>query len=198
MHSFGKIPTSTSRVVLGASPLAVGLGFFSVAIPVFLPLEGMSVTELGAILTTSGMATVIFSIPFAILSDRYGRKMLMFAGSLFAVAIVVVPAFTSDFLPLELSAVLGGIGEAMYLATWNAYLADTTTPEVRAATFSLSFITFTVASGVGSFLPGLFPLLPLSLLDAHRLVLVLLGLIGTRNSHLGPQVGERCQTQIVT
>lgn len=158
--------------------MAVGLGFFSVAIPVFLPLEGMSVTELGAILTTAGMTTVIFSIPFAILSDRYGRKMLMFAGSLFAVAIVVVPAFTSDFLLLELSAVLGGIGEAMYLATWNAYLADTTAPEVRAATFSLSFVTFTVASGVGSFLPGLFPFLPLKLLDAHRLVLVLLGLLG--------------------
>ena len=64
--------------------MAVGLGFFSVAMPVFLPLEGMSVTDLGTILTTFGLTTVIFSVPFAILSDRYGRKMLMFAGSLFA------------------------------------------------------------------------------------------------------------------
>ena len=90
----------------------------------------------------------------------------------------MVPGFTSDFLLLESSAVLGGIGEAMYLSTWNAYLADTTSEEVRAATFSLSFMTFTIASGVGSFLPGLFPLLPLKLLDTHRVVFVLLGIVG--------------------
>lgn len=178
MHSFGKIPTGTSRVVLGASPLAVGLGFYSVAIPVFLPLEGMSVTRLGAILTTFGLTTVLFSIPFAILSDRYGRKLLMLLGSLLSAVVVIVPGFTSDFLLLELSAVVGGAGEAMYMSTWNAYLADTTFGEARAATFSLSFVTFTITSGVGSFLPGLFPLLPLRLLDAHRLFFILSGLMG--------------------
>lgn len=144
MHPFGKIPTNTSRVVIGASPLAVGLGFFGVAIPVFLPLEGMSVTSLGAILTTFGLTTVVFSIPFAILSDRYGRKLLMWVGSLISVFVIVVPGFTSDFFLLEASAVVGGIGEAMYLSTWNAYLADTTSEDVRAATFSLSFVVFTI------------------------------------------------------
>ncbi len=172
------MPKNTGRVVLAASPLAVGLGFFSVAIPVFLPLEGMSVTDLGALLTTFGLVTVIFSVPFAILSDRYGRKLLMTVGSLISVLVIVVPGLTSNFLLLELSAVLGGIGEAMYLSTWNAYLADTTSQEARAATFSLSFVTFTIASGVGSFLPGLFPLFPLKLLDAHRVVFVLLGILG--------------------
>ena len=178
MQSFRKIPTHTSRVVLGASPLAVGLGFYSVAVPVFLPLEGMSVTNLGAILTTFGLTTVIFSIPFAILSDRYGRKLLMLAGSLISIPITMVPGFTSDFLPLELSAILGGMGEAMYMATWNAYLADTTSEDSRAATFSLSFVVFTIASGLGSFLPGFFPLLQLKLQDAHRLFFISLGLVG--------------------
>ena len=172
------MPKNTGRVVLAASPLAVGLGFFSVAIPVFLPLEGISVTDLGALLTTFGLVTVIFSVPFAILSDRYGRKLLMTVGSLISVIVIVVPGLTSNFLLLESSAVLGGIGEAMYLSTWNAYLADTTSQEARAATFSLSFVTFTIASGVGSFLPGLFPLFPLKLLDAHRVVFVLLGILG--------------------
>lgn len=178
MHSFGKIPQNTSRVVLGASPLAVALGFYSVAIPVFLPLEGMSVTDLGAILTTFGLTTVIFSVPFAILSDRYGRRTLMMLGALISIIPIVIPGFTSDFLVLEFSAVLGGMGEAMYLSTWNAFLADTTTLDARAPTFSLSFVTFTIASGVGSFLPGIFPLLPMKLLDAHRLTFVLLAILG--------------------
>ena len=172
------MPKNTGRIVLAASPLAVGLGFFSVAIPVFLPLEGMSVTDLGALLTTFGLVTVIFSIPFAILSDRYGRKLLMAVGSLISVVVIVVPGLTSNFLLLESSAVLGGVGEAMYLSTWNAYLADTTSPETRTATFSLSFVTFTIASGIGSFLPGLFPLFPIKLLEAHRVMFVLLGILG--------------------
>jgi MFS family permease len=178
MHSFGRIPRNTSRVVIGASPLAVGLGFFSVAIPVFLPLVGMSVTELGAILTTFGLTTVVLSIPFAIISDRYGRKLLMAAGSLISVFVIVVPGFTTDFLLLEFAAIVGGMGEAMYLSTWNAYLADTTSEDSRAATFSLSFVTFTIASGVGSFVPGLFPLLPFTLVEAHRLLFVSLGMLG--------------------
>ena len=98
--------------------------------------------------------------------------------SFIASVILILPGCTSDFLLLELSAVLGGMGEVMFLSTWNAYLADTTTEESRPATFSLSFVTFTIASGVGSFLPGIFPLMPLSLFDAHRVTFVTLGRIG--------------------
>ena len=176
MHPFGEIPRNTANVVLGASPLALGLGFYQVAVTVFLPLEGISVTDVGALLTIYGLSTVIFSIPFAVLSDRYGRKHIMLTGGLIASFIILIPGITTNIFLIDLSAIAGGIGEAMYLGTWNAYLADTTTADVRAATFSLSFMTFTIASGVGTFLPGLFPLLPMDLLTAHRLTFVVLGL----------------------
>jgi len=154
----------------------MALGFYSVAVAVFLPLEGMPVTNLGAILTTFGLTMVTFSIPFAILSDRHGRKRIMLAGAFIASWVFAVPGLTSDFFLLELSAVFGGMGEAMYLATWNAYLADTASEEVRPAVFSLSFVTFTFTYGLGSFLPGLFPLFPVSLREAHRLTFIGLGL----------------------
>ena len=165
------------RVVLGASPLAVCLGFYGVAIAVFLPLEGVSIADLGLLLTTSGLTSVVFSIPFAVLSDRYGRKNIMAAGAFLATVISIIPGVTTNFALLEASAVIGGVGEAMYLATWNAYLADSTTEETRPATFSLSFMTFTIASGIGSAIPGLFPLLPLSLSFAHKILFVALGLL---------------------
>jgi MFS family permease len=177
MHPFGNVPRNTARVVLGASPLALGLGFYEVAVTVFLPLEGISVTNLGALLTIFGLTTVVFSIPFAVLSDRYGRKRIMLVGGLLASFVIVIPGITSDIVLLEISAIAGGVGEAMYLSTWNAYLADTTTSDVRAATFSLSFMTFTIASGVGTFVPGLFPLLPTDLLTAHRLTFIALGVV---------------------
>jgi len=176
LHPFGEVPRNTANVVLGASPLAMGLGFYEVAITVFLPLEGISVTNVGALLTIFGLTTVIFSVPFAVLSDRYGRKRIMLVGALIASFIIFIPGVTADIFLIDLSAVAGGIGEAMYLSTWNAYLADTTTYDARAATFSLSFMTFTIASGIGTFLPGLFPLLPMDLLSAHRLTFIILGL----------------------
>ncbi|HUO42357.1 MAG TPA: MFS transporter, partial [Methylomirabilota bacterium] len=163
MRLFGPVPKNAMRVILGACPLALCLGFYQVALTVFLPLEGISVTDLGALLTTAGISTVIFSIPFAVLSDRYGRRRIMLIGALVTCIISAIPGITTNFLILEASAAIGGIGDAMYLVTWNAYLADSTTEDTRPATFSLSFMIFTVASGIGSVVPGTFPFLPLSL-----------------------------------
>ena len=100
----------------------------------------------------------------------------MLAGSLIAALVIAVPGLTSNFVLLEISAVLGGLGEAMYLSTWNSYLADTTTIDVRAETFSLSFMNFTIASGIGTFLPAFFPLVNVNFLTAHRITFVALGL----------------------
>jgi MFS family permease len=176
--SFGEVPKDTRNVVIGAAPLAAGLGFYQVAIAVFLPLEGISVTNLGVLFTTLGLTTVALSIPFAILSDRYGRKEIMLIGSFLSAIVIVVPAFTSNFPLLEISAVLGGAGQAMYLGTWNAYLADMTPIIVRAETFSLSFMTFTIASGLGTFLPAFFPFFGTDLLTAHKITFLALGLFG--------------------
>jgi MFS family permease len=175
--SFGAIPKNTRNVVLGASPLSIGLGFYQVAVAVYLPLEGVSVTNLGILLTTLALTTVVFSIPFAVLSDRYGRREIMLVGSILSAVVIAVPGLTTNFPILETSAVVGGAGQAMYIGTWNAYLADTTTFEVRPHTFSLSFMTFTIAGGVGSFLPGFFPLFQTSLITAHQITFVALGFV---------------------
>ena len=127
--SFAEVPPQVGKVVLGAGPLAAGLGFYEVAIAVFLPLEGVSITNVGAILTTFGLAAVICSIPFSILSDRYGRKLMMLTGALLSIPVTIIPGLTSDFLILEISAFAGGVADAMYISTWNAYLADATPEE---------------------------------------------------------------------
>lgn len=174
---FSSVTPRTRLIVLAASPLAAGLGFYQVAVPVFLPLQGISVTNLGIMLTTLGLATVLLSIPFAVLSDRFGRKGLMSIGAFLASFFLMIPGLTSDFLWLEASAIVGGTAEAMFLSTWNAYLADATDQNARPATFSLSFVTFTMSYGVGSLLPGVFPFTALDLVEAHKVAFVLLGLL---------------------
>ncbi len=175
MEIFPAVPSQTRRIVLGASPLAVSLGFYEVAVAVFLPLEGISITNLGIILTTLGLTSVAFSIPIAVLSDRHGRKSIMVAGALLSALATLTPGLTADFFWLEASAVIGGLAEAMFLSTWNAYLADTTEVTVRPAAYSLSFLTFTISYGIGSAVPGVFPLLPQSLIGVHRIAFLGLG-----------------------
>jgi MFS family permease len=159
------------------------LGFYQVAVAVFLPLEGISVTNLGILLTTLGLTTVAFSIPFAILSDRYGRKEIMLAGSILAAMATMVPGLSSNFVILETSAVGGGAAQAMFIGTWNANLADTTTVEIRPETFSLSFMTSTIAGGIGSFVPAFFPLFETNILNAHRITFIALGLVSSLTAY---------------
>ena len=177
--SFGAIPRNTRNVVLGAGPLAAGLGFYQVAIAVFLPLEGISVTKLGILLTTLGLTTVAFSIPIAVLSDRHGRKEIMLVGAILGAIVIAIPGLSSNFPILETSAIVGGLAQAMYVGTWSAYLADTTTFDVRPETFSLSFMTFAIAGGVGSFLPVFFPFFGTNLFTAHRITFVALGFVSS-------------------
>ncbi len=178
ISSFAEVPPGVSRVVFGAGPLAAGLGFYEVAIAVFLPLEGVSITNVGVILTTFGLAAVVCSIPFSILSDRHGRKLMMLTGALLSIPVTMIPGLTSDFLILEISALVGGAADAMYISTWNAYLADATPVSARPATYSLSFVVFTMAAGFGSFVPAAFPFLPLDFFQAHRIAFIALGLLG--------------------
>ena len=51
ISSFAEVPPGVSRVVFGAGPLTAGLGFYEIAIAIFLPMEGVSITNVGAILT---------------------------------------------------------------------------------------------------------------------------------------------------
>lgn len=101
----------------------------------------------------------------------------MVSGAFLSTFLTTAPGLTANFFWLEASAVVGGMAEAMFLSTWNAYLADTTPESGRPAAYSLSFVTFTTSYGLGSFLPGLFPFLSLNLFEAHRIAFVALGIL---------------------
>src|SRR2546430_393619 len=72
---------------------------------------------------------------------------------------VLVFAFTTELQWLVLAAIVAGIAEGGFLATWNAIIADRTTTEQRNAAFALSFILGNVAGGIGFALPIIFPVL---------------------------------------
>jgi MFS family permease len=90
-------------------------------------------------------------------------------------------ALTNDMLYLSIASVVGGIGESMFMASWNAMIADQTTVEQRNPAFALSFVVGNVFFALGFALPVFFPPIEawtgLDSETVHRLAIVATSLL---------------------
>lgn len=124
---------------------------------------------------------MVSSIPLGIISDIYGRKLILIAGSFAGSFGLMVYALSTSFIYLFVASLVLGFAEGATVSVWNALLADLTDSETRNKVFSLSYVMISVASGVGLILPGVFPFIetPLGLTayTIHRSVLLLLGVL---------------------
>lgn len=157
INVFSKVPSGVKWLIYLLGFLTVGNGFTYVMISAYLPEIGVSGGTVGIVLGVSGAVFVASAIPLGIISDRRGRKWMLIGGTLGLPPSLVIFAFTTDFPYLVLAGVIMGVSQGLFLSSWNAMIADQTSPENRDAAFSLSFILFTAASGVGSAVPLIFP-----------------------------------------
>src|SRR3989304_5477121 len=158
--SFAGVPPKVRWLILLSAPQHVAGGFFFVAVSAYLPEIGLGSDLVGLILGLSGLSMVASAVPLGLLSDRRGRKGLLLAGSTGVPAIVLLFAFTKDPTLLMAGGVVLGVGEAAFLSTWNALVADGTPVDARNEAFSLSFIVGTTTVGLGFATPPPLPPLP--------------------------------------
>jgi len=170
VHSrgFGAVPGRVRWFIYLLSFAAVGYGYLLVVVSAYLPEIGLSSSEVGVILGTSGAALVVSGIPLGALADRIGKKRVLLGGLLTLPPSLLVYAVTTEFTALVVAGVVAGVAEGAYLSTWNAMIADQTTVEVRDSAFSLSFILGNASIGAGFVLPLGFPALEAwTGLDSH-------------------------------
>lgn len=172
-------PRKATLLILALGPIFLDVGFLQVVISAWLPTVGFSPFDVGLLITVQGAMAVVCSIPLGIVSDVYGRRLILVAGSVAGAAGLLVYALTLDFYALLAASSVLGLAEGATVSVWNALLADLTDAESRNKIFSYSYVMISIASGVGLLLPGLFPFMegPLSLTDyaLHRSTLLLLG-----------------------
>jgi MFS family permease len=148
----------------------LNFGYLMIFITGYYPEIGIKAGTIGLILGAEGAAMVTFAVPLGLYSDRYGRKVPLLAAASVLPPTALVFALTTETLWLVLAAIVAGVAEGGLLATWNAMIADQTTPGQRNAAFALSFILGSVAGGVGFALPITFPFLgALTGLDSHAI-----------------------------
>jgi DHA1 family tetracycline resistance protein-like MFS transporter len=143
----------------------VGLGIIiPVAPKIIADLTGPYATNAAAMsasaawggwLQTSFAAMLfLFSPLIGNLSDRFGRKPVLIASLLFLGFDYFITAIAPTIWWLFVSRILSGIAGAAYV-TANAYIADVSPPEKRAANFGLTGAAFGIGFVVGPAIGGL-------------------------------------------
>src|SRR5438046_556309 len=154
---FSEIPRKVRWIIYANAAGGVGFGYLMIFITAYYPQIGIGFGTIGLILGSEGASMVVCAVPLGIYSDRRGRKSPLLVASACLPPSILVFAFTTELRWLVLAAVVAGVAEGGFLATWNAIIADQTTTEQRNAAFALSFILGNVAGGLGFALPILFP-----------------------------------------
>ena len=151
------MPRNVRWLVLLLTPITVGVGYFGVVVAAYLPEIGVPADAVGLLLGTMGLSLVVSAVPLGLLSDRIERKRILVpAGVVFPFTILAF-ALTTDLGVLLVASAAAGVAEGAFLTTWNALIADQTTRDNRDAAFALSFLVFTLGSGLGYALPLAFP-----------------------------------------
>lgn len=138
---------------------AIGIGLIFPVMPdLMMEITGQSLSKAalwGGLVTTSfAVMQFLFGPVVGNLSDRFGRRpVLMISLAVMALDYVVM-AVTPSIWVLLIGRAIGGISSATH-STANAYIADMSSPELRARRFGLIGAGFGVGFVLGPMLGGL-------------------------------------------
>lgn len=137
---------------------AIGVGLIFPMMPDLMARVGAGDTATGALWGGVLMAAYaamhfLFAPLVGNLSDAFGRKPVMVVALATLAVEYAIQAMATTFWLLFIGRVLAGISGATYI-TANAYLADISTPERRAANFGLVGATYGVGFVMGPVLGG--------------------------------------------
>jgi DHA1 family multidrug resistance protein-like MFS transporter len=156
-----KLPSGFDRdltlLMLSMSTRRIGMGFLQVVRVIYFALLGFSPVEIGLLLSIATFVSAIHHITFGMLSDRYGRKVFLILGGIFATMRMVIFALSSDFWMLALGQGVGAMGEGAGAGqpVVSGYISDKTDMKNRSSIFSTLAVTNALAATVGSLLAGL-------------------------------------------
>jgi DHA1 family tetracycline resistance protein-like MFS transporter len=109
-----------------------GFGLVIPLLPFWAEHLGAGPLGVGLILTTYALAQFLFTPILGALSDRYGRKRIIFISLCIEVISFALTALAGSLPMLLIARVIGGIG-ASNIGSAQAVVADVTPPEKRAA-----------------------------------------------------------------
>ena len=123
--------------------------------PIFLADAGLSVERIGVLAALYPAVWCLGQLYTGSLSDRIGRKPLIFGGMLTQAAAIAWIAATSGFAPWALGALVLGAGTAMVCPTLFAAVGDVAHPTWRARSVGIYRLWHDAGYAVGALLAGI-------------------------------------------
>ncbi len=124
-------------------------------LPLYIVEVGASELELGLIMAISSFSGIILRIPFGMISDRLGRKVVMLFSLLtFSIALALLSVVKS-IVWLYPTALLLSIPMASYMPSSTAAVMDLAPSKERGTTMGIYFTSFGTATILGTLLTGI-------------------------------------------
>ncbi len=139
---------------------ALGSGIFMLFMNLFVLARGNDEAFLGLLMSSVSLSALFLGLPMGVLVDRLGRQRAMVAGATLSVAATLLLTLPPADWPLLVAAVFYGAGNALFMASGPAFMAENATEDERSTLFSLqsglSLLMGFLGSAVGGSLPALF------------------------------------------
>src|SRR5260221_5668671 len=149
-------------LLLSSMALAsVPVGYLQVVLPLYLNRAGLEPSLIGLLYGLSGLVTAGLVAFSGALADRFGRRGFLIWGTALPIVSYAIFASTTDQRWLVAASVLGGVGlangaaGALTIASFDAMLAEHTSPSHRTTVFAWAQALWSIALGLGAVFAGL-------------------------------------------
>lgn len=132
-----------------------GQGVISPVLPLFADEFDVSIAAIGLTLSFFGLARLILNVPLGVLSDRYGRRLLLVAGPLITAVGMIGSGLSGSLTELLIWRFVAGAGSAMYMTGAQIYLADISSPATRARFIGTNQSALLLGVSIGPAIGGL-------------------------------------------
>jgi DHA1 family multidrug resistance protein-like MFS transporter len=135
--------------------IMLGQGLTSPVLPLYAKSFGVSAASVGLTISAFGLARLLLNIPVGLLSDRFGRRLVLVGGPLVVAIGSVLSATAGDLWQLLLWRFVAGAGSAMYMTGAAVFMTDIADPSNRARMMSLNQGSLLAGTSFGPAVGGL-------------------------------------------
>ncbi len=139
---------------------ALGGGIFRLFLNLFILARGNDEAFLGLFMSLMSMSALGLGLPMGVVADRLGRKRSLLLGSVLSALGMLAVVVSPLNWPLMAGAIAWGGGNAVYMATGPAFMAENARASERSTLFStrmgVMMLVGFAGSVIGGPLPGLF------------------------------------------
>lgn len=142
----------TLGVLIGTLLTRLSTFFVMPFFAIYLTRLDFSAGVTGSVFAVTALSSLAMSFIGGTLSDRYGRKRLLFTGVFLNVVTFVGLAFASTIVHFYGLAVLLGVSRSLLEPVSRALLADVTKEEERVKVYNLRYFLINIAAAIGPLL----------------------------------------------